>query len=184
MLNDFDEITETAELTEDAQDLINLYRVQRNKLEEMVAALGSGHAEVLKYAKVVSLTARELLNEHGVDADEVVDAIELKARATVILGRISADNRRYFTFALRSVKVTTVVHRADEDSLLNRNFYEVIGRLPIGIPEERRQALRRLRNLKALTYDVRPAKVNATTVAYNQVILTDLGEEMLSQLSN
>jgi uncharacterized membrane protein len=182
MLNDFDTDTtpETAELSEDAQDLINLYRVQRNKLAEMVSALGSGHTEVLKYAKVVSLTARELLGEHGVDADEVVDAIELKARAIEILGRISERTSYEFAWALRSVVATTTVHRT---GALADSFYEVIGRMPITISTERREALRKLTNLKAVTLDVRPANVHATTHTYQQVILTDLGRAMLADLN-
>jgi hypothetical protein len=181
MLNDFDEITETPELTGDAQDLINLYHVQRAKLRERVSAFGSGHPEVMSYAKVVSLTASELLGNHGVDADEVVDAIELTAKAQDILNHISTSNRLAFSFALRSVQATTTVHRDGDDGQV---FYEAIGRLPIGIPSERRNTLRKLVNLKALTYDIRPAKINATTIAFHQVILTDLGEEMLAQLSD
>lgn len=179
MLNDFDEIETTVEMTEDAAELIERYRSQRRRLAELVSAFGSGHSSTINYAKVVSLTARELLDEHDVDADEVADVLDTKARAQDILDHISERNSYAYAWALRSVRVTTTVHRT---GALADSFYEVIGRLPITISPERREALRKLVNLKALTLDVRPAKVDATTHAYQQVILTDLGHAMLAEL--
>jgi hypothetical protein len=181
MLNDFDtdNTPETAELTEEAAELVTLYRTQRAKLTELVSVFGSGHSEVLAYSKVVSLTARELLDEHGVDADEVADALDAQAKAEDILNHVSFKQRAAIAVALKSVQRTTVVHR---EGAYAGSFDEVIGRLPITIPFERRDALKQLVSAKALTFDVRPAKVNATTVVFHQVILTDLGRALLAEL--
>jgi hypothetical protein len=180
MLNDFDQVETTTELSDEAAALITLYRTQRAKLTELVSVFGSGHSEVLAYSKVVSLTARELLNEHGVDADEVADALDAKAKAQDILNHVSFKQRAAIAVALKSVQHTTVVQR---EGAYAGSFDEVIGRLPITIPFERRDALKQLVSAKALTFDVRPAKVNATTVVFHQVILTDLGEALLAELN-
>lgn len=179
MLNDFDQIDTEDELRDEAAALIEKYRLQRAKLADLVSAFGSGHPEVLKYSKVVSLTARELLRDYDVDADEVVDAIEIKVKAQDILAHISRKQRVTMAFALASVQHTTVVQR---EGAYSGSFDEVIGRLPITIPFERRDALKQLVSAKALTFDIRPAKINATTVVFHQVILTDLGEALLAEL--
>jgi hypothetical protein len=179
MQNDFDEIAETTELTEEAAELVKLYRNQRTTLAQMVDNFGPAHSSVLQYSKVVSLTARELLDEHGVDADEVADELDAQAKAQDILNHISTRQRATMAFALASVQHTTVVH---PEAAYVGSFYEVIGRLPIAIPADRADALRSLVSAKALAYDVRPAKVSATTNVYHQVILTDLGRALLAEL--
>lgn len=178
MQNDFD-FEETDEMSEEATALIKLYRSQRATLASMVDSFGSAHSSVLQYSKTVALTARELLDEHGVDADEVADELDAQAKAQDILNHISTRQRATMAFALSSVQHTTVVH---PEAAYVGSFYEVIGRLPITIPADRADALRALVSAKALTYDVRPAKVAATQNVYHQVILTDLGRAILVEL--
>lgn len=179
MQNDFDIIDTDTELSAEAAELITLYRTQRAKLAELVDAFGSGHSQVLAYSKVVSLTARELLRDHDVDADEVADELDAQAKAQDIVNHISRKQRVTMAFALASVQHTTVVH--PEVGYVG-SFYELIGRLPITIPADRADALRQLVISKALKFDIRVAKTNATQNAFHQVILTDLGEALLKEL--
>lgn len=179
MQNDFDVIDETPELSDEAQELITLYRTQRAKLAELVDAFGSGHSQVLAYSKVVSLTARELLHDHDVDADEVADQFDAQAKAEDIVNHISRKQRVTMAFALASVQHTTIVH--PEVGYVG-SFYELIGRLPITIPGDRADALRQLVSAKALKFDVRPAKTHATQNIYYRVILTALGEALIAEL--
>lgn len=179
MLNDFDEIETIDEMDEGAVELITRYRTQRGHLAELVSTFGSGHSQVLQYSKVVSLTARELLTEYEVDADEIADLLDNQDKARDILAHISTNQRATMAFALASVQHTTVVH---PEGAYAGSFYEVIGRLPITIPADRADALRRLVSSGVLTLDVRPAKVSSTVNLYRQVILTDLGRVLLAEL--
>lgn len=170
-----------AEIAPEALTLVRLYRAQGQKLAELRLANGSGHESVRRQAKVADLTARELRDEFDLDADELLEELEMDEQVTDLATEAAEHGQvQYLAFALRSVRDVTVLKR---DLGAVGTFAELpLGtRQPYSVPLARQDALIWLLEHGAVVVDTAQEHRVTRYSRYHRVVLTALGEALLER---
>lgn len=165
----------------DAIILVRLYRAQGVKLAQLKLANGSGHESVRRQAAMADLTARELREDYGIDADEALEALNSEDYAAELIARAEGGGiARDLRFALRSVREVTVLRQALGSV---GNFGELPNgtRQPVSIPESRQSALHYLLVNGAVAVDENQEHRVTRLTRYHRVVLTELGEALLAR---
>lgn len=165
----------------DALVLVRLYRAQGVKMDQLKLANGSGHESVRRQAALADLTARELRDEYGIDADEALEALGSDEYAAEVITRAEQGGiARDLRFALRSVREVAVYRQALGSV---GNFGELPNgtRQPVSIPLARQSALHYLLANGAVAVDGDQEHRVTRLTRYHRVVLTPLGEALLER---
>jgi hypothetical protein len=168
-------MSQLAEIDAEALTLVRLYRAQSNKMAALRLANGSGHESVRRQAQHASLTASELREEFGLDADELLEELDMDEQVTEIANRSEA---RDYAFALRSVRDVVVLRQA-LGSVGNFGELPLGTRQPVSIPLTRQSALAFLLERGAVAVDEAQEHRVTRLTRYHRVVLTSLGEALL-----
>lgn len=160
----------------EARELVLAYRAQANKARDLRTIHGPHCALVLTQAALARMTATELRERFDLDADEMIQELNVFDAAV----EIAASSRaKEFAFALLSI-VSVKIRRHG----LGRYFEQPEGTHgAVTIPEPRQSALVVLERLGAIETDSTDVLHETRTMAYLGVQLTLLGEILHAQLN-
>jgi hypothetical protein len=174
-------MSQLAEIDTEARQLLNTYRAQMVKIAQLKLANGAGHASVLRQAQHAALTASELLEEFGLDADELLEELnEGEALEGLVTYAVNSGTARDWTLALRSVREAVVLRQA-LGSVGNFGELPKGTRQPVSIPLYRQSALASLLERGAVEVDGTQEHRVTTLTRYHRVVLTQLGEALLER---
>ena len=175
-------MSELPTLTEEAHELVVIYRKYLDQMNELIPTegpLGNGVQTARKRANAV---AAELASLYDVDADEISELWSLEEAAIELLTEaLEGGTAREWREALETVRDTHIAILSLSDL---GSFYDVHDLMPVTMPIGRQVTLRKLMQEDIVRIHHGQSFTTTSGRRYYRVVLSDLGELILAALTN